>query len=91
MAKSTWKFLSTVVADKYIYLIDYLNLYFDTFLWRQKRNITFNNLNVSYLYSIHQGKVDVSVFPISWHISFKTGAFTKTRKPFFFRSKKKKR
>lgn len=55
------------------------------------RNLTISNLNFRTTKSVYQGKVFVYFNPSDYHVGFKLGSFTKTRKPFFFRSKKKKK
>lgn len=55
------------------------------------RNSTVTPLDVAYTRSVYQGKSLVIFSTTPQHIGYKVGAFTKTRKPFFFRSKKKKK
>ena len=51
--------------------------------------ITIIKWNNFYLVSIHQGKYNTELQQTYNHLGFKFGQFTKTRKPFFFRGKKK--
>ena len=39
--------------------------------------------------NLHQGRYSNIIFCTNNHLGFKFGQFTKTRKPFFFRGKKK--
>ena len=55
------------------------------------RRSTFNKLNCYSHRVVHIGNVFVYLNPSRFHIGLKLGSFTKTRKPFFFRSKKKKK
>lgn len=55
------------------------------------RHKTLNTLNINQQYTIHQGKTTVTYPVMSKYIRKKLGMLSKTRKPFFFRSKKKKR
>ena len=88
------------VAWKYLYFTDYdLCTYLKTQLKQSPCNDvvpnirlkTLNRWNYSTVYFVDQGKIKVLVKPSLYHINFKLGAFAKTRKPFFFRSKKKKK
>jgi ribosomal protein S19 len=54
------------------------------------RNKTINGLNISYKFYIHQGNSHRDIKLSEYSIGKKLGAFSKTRKPFFFRSKKKR-
>lgn len=91
MSKSGYKFLFVSENDILIYLYNLSK--------KKKINIKKNNLrlctvnrwNYKFLYNIHQGKYARIVLPSLYHFSYKLGMLIKTRKPFFFRSKKKKR
>lgn len=89
MARATWKFLWTTENDieKFYNSIDEEFSFFSE-MYRHK---TLNMLNINQRYFIHQGKTKTSCFVASKHIRKKVGMLSKTRKPFFFRSKKKKR
>lgn len=54
---------------------------------KKKTIIKWNNF---YSAIIHQGRHTNVLTQVDDHIGFKFGEFTKTRKPFFFRGKKKK-
>ena len=55
------------------------------------RHKTINNLNYEYPYYIHQGKNYVYLNSNEYCLSKKLGMFSKTKKPFFFRTKLKKK
>lgn len=54
-----------------------------------RRNKTVNNLSIRNNFYIHQGNTIKDVKLSNYSIGRKLGEFSKTRKPFFFRSKKK--
>jgi ribosomal protein S19 len=54
---------------------------------KRKTIVVWNNF---YAAKIHQGRYHNQLLQSELHLSFKFGEFTKTRKPFFFRSKKKR-
>lgn len=89
MARATWKFLWATHNDieKFYSKIDEEFSYFDE-VYRHK---TINVLNMNQYYTIHQGKTKTTFPVMSKYIKKKLGMLSKTRKPFFFRSKKKKR
>lgn len=51
-----------------------------------KTIILWNNF---YKARLHQGRYKNELHQTKYHLGFKFGQFTKTRKPFFFRGKKK--
>ena len=55
------------------------------------RYLTINRLNFKEKRIVYQGKYKVFFDPSVYCLNYKLGMFSKTRKPFFFRSKKKKR
>lgn len=56
------------------------------------REKTINNITSNTWFSIHNGKRWTTQFLSSdYCVGYKLGMFSKTRKPFFFRSKRKKR
>lgn len=89
MARASWKyhFFNKSDVEHYTnYLIDEIkptdiNL---------KRHTTLTKLNYFIPTEIYFGKSTIIKNFSRYHISFKVGQFTKNRKPFFFRSKKKK-
>ena len=88
LARASWKYhfyIQTEVEDYTDYLIDQnptkLNLV---------RKTTLTKLNFFKIGYIYSGKYTVEKKFSKLHIGFKLGEFTKNRKPFFFRSKKKK-
>ena len=54
------------------------------------RHLTLNLLNVFKTVRVHQGKVYSSFELNEYYLGKKVGMLSKTRKPFFFRSKKKR-
>lgn len=88
MSRSKNKYHPLYIKD---FKIAFINLVFG----KKKKHIrfsreTFNNWNCHNLIKIYQGKKYVQFKPTVYHIGEKFGVFIKTRKPFFFRSKKKK-
>lgn len=55
------------------------------------RRNTITKLNYFIPTVIHAGKWSIDKYFTKYHVSFKIGQFTKNRKPFYFRSKKKKK
>ena len=89
MARSNYKYQPMYVDD----LKNYFNKVFKEKktikklkISKRKTIIKWNNF---YLVSIHQGKYNTELQQTYNHLGFKFGQFTKTRKPFFFRGKKK--
>ena len=91
MSRSAWKFTSISEYDLYTYLRTYIKRTCPLKFLPSFRLKSLNKWNYRSIYFIHQGKYTVSIRPSIYHISYKLGAFAKTRKPFFFRSKKKKK
>lgn len=91
MAKSNWKFTSVYEDELYIYYSKIDKQYLDFFNKLTLRKRTINAWTINKKFLIHQGKHLVACQTTPFHQTFKFGSFTKTRKPFFFRSKKKKR
>lgn len=89
MARSLYKFLFFSLEDLYIYYSKIINK--NLIVAKPSRQRTVNGLNINRKYKIYQGKYWHSILVNKWAIGWKIGAFSKTRKPFFFRSKKKKR
>lgn len=90
MSRSSYKFLPFFKHE--------LNNYFFNLIEKKKisnykvnRNITVNYWNIKTKVKIYQGRYN-SIFKITkYHIGYKYSQLSKTRKPFFFRTKKKKR
>lgn len=55
------------------------------------RRTTLTKLNYFIPSLLYTGKWSVEKNFTKYHVGFKLGQFTKTRKPFYFRSKKKKK
>lgn len=88
MSRVSWKFLYTTQADIKHFYIKTLGNYK---ILESYRNKTINNLNKDYEYYIHQGKSHVYLDSNEYCLSRKLGMFSKTKKPFFFRTKIKKK
>lgn len=88
MARSRWKYLPLFTSD--------LKQYFNSLITGGKINIlekkakeTFNNWTADRKYKVYQGKTMVRLNVNEYFIGYKVGSFIKTRKPSFFRTKKK--
>lgn len=89
MARASWKFH----FFKYSEIEDYINYLTDyefTSNLNTDRRSTVTRLNFFKLANLSTGKVDVDRVITKHHFSFKLGQLIKNRKPFYFRSKKKK-
>ncbi len=93
MAKSSWKFTAYTSVD--------LKIFYTRFFYKQEiydqvphqRNNRINVFNFTHKFYIHQGK-SYLFFQTSealYLFNLKLGTIARTRKPFFFRSKDKKR
>lgn len=89
LARASWKyhFFRLSEIEHYAnYLTDDIKPY-DVTTYRRN---TITKLNYFIPTTIHTGKWSIDKDFTKYHISFKIGQFTKNRKPFYFRSKKKK-
>lgn len=90
MARSNYKFLYYTCEDIKLFYSKINNkfeYYNPCFRYR-----TINNLNIDENYVVHQGNTRVDVNPEEFSIGYKLGMFTKTRRPYhFFKKTKKKR
>lgn len=89
MARSSWKyhFFKLNELEQYVnYLTD--NEVVSTTV--PKRKTTLHKFNYFIPQTLHTGKWLVDKYFSKYHIGFKLGQFTKNRKPYYFRSKKKK-
>lgn len=90
LARASWKFhfFKTQDVDNYVdYMTDAnLNVTENT-----TRHSTITKFNYFVPANLHTGKVLVEKGFTRYHIGFKLGQFTKNRKPYYFRSKKKKK
>lgn len=90
VARSVWKyfFFKKFELEQYInYLFDDG---FDVESLNYKRINTVTALNYFIPVNIHFGKLSLNKVFTKHFIGFKLGSFTKTKKPFYFRSKKKR-
>lgn len=90
MARASWKFhpFKDYEVEQYInYITDN---HVDLIESNNKRINTIHKLNYFIPVSLHTGKWLIEKNLTKYHFSFKLGQFTKNRKPFYFRSKKKK-
>lgn len=90
MLRVSRKFLPICYKDFLLYFFLKYKSYLINTEFLNKRTLYINRLNFFLKRTIHQGKVTVLFHPTKYHIGYKSSQFTKTRKPFFFRSKKKK-
>lgn len=90
MARAGWKFymFRDLDIERYTnYLTDYSS---ETANTTEKRHITIHKLNYFIETNLHTGKWTINSNLSKYHFGFKFGQLTKTRKPYYFRSKKKK-
>lgn len=88
MARASWKyhFFKDTEVEAYIdYLTDVTPNYIN-----EKRKTTLTKLNYFLPSILYTGKYQIERRFNKYHMGFKLGQFTKNRKPFYFRSKKKK-
>ena len=88
MARASWKyhFFKESEVEHYVnYLTDG-----EVFSYNNKRKTTITKLNYYLPSFVYTGKYEIERRFSRYHIGFKLGQFTKNRKPFYFRSKKKK-
>lgn len=90
MSRSASKFIFITEYDLATYLKTQIQPFYSVQFQPNIRQKTFNKWNYKSYYYIPQGKYTVKVRPTLYHLAYKVGSFAKTRKPFFFRSKKKK-
>ena len=89
MARSSWKYLYLTNFN----ILNYLEYFIEEYRVENsiaKRHTTLHNLNYFLPYTIYTGKWTIQKKFTKYHLNFKLGEFTKTRKPYFFRSKKKR-
>lgn len=89
MSRSNWKFVYHSEKD----ICSFYKTINPTFEYisNNDRYMTVNRLNYKERRVVYQGKYKVFFDSSIYCINYKLGMFSKTRKPFFFRSKKKKR
>ena len=89
MARASWKFhfFKNFEVEQYINHI--VEESYDLNTKNNNRNSTIHKLNFFLPLNLHTGKWLIKPNLTKFHIGFKLGQLTKTRKPFFFRSKKK--
>lgn len=90
MRRSSWKYLPITFTDYYYYINKLLKLTKKKLGHIAPRTKVITGLSQPWN-AIHQGKNYTMMSYYSLKNGFKYGSFTKTRKPFFFRSKKKKK
>ena len=91
MARSNYKRFFLTYDDMYFY---YNNIVLENkrYVALSDREKTINNVTKNTWFSIHNGKRWTTEFlSCKYSVGYKLGMFSKTRKPFFFCSKKKKR
>ncbi len=89
MARASWKyhFFKNVEVEQYINHITEND--YDLIDKNNDRSTTVHKLNYYLPVTLHTGKWLITPTLTKLHIGFKLGQFTKTRKPYYFRSKKK--
>lgn len=88
MSRSNWKYTWGTENDLHMFFNKITRV--NVFAPQTYRHKTINHLNSNRLYLIHQGKVKHLVDTSEYYVDHKLGLASKTRKPFFFRSKKKR-
>ncbi len=89
MSRVSWKFTHTTSNDLHYFFYKINNQH--NFVFDSYRSKSVNNWNVGASYLLEQGKTKITVSTNEFCIDRKLGMFSKTRKPFFFRSKRKKK
>ena len=89
MARSNWKYIYHTDYDLMVFYSKINSLF--NIPEHNVRSLTINMLNYTQNRYVYQGKYNVYFDTSIYCLNYKLGMFTKTRKPFFFRSKKKKR
>ncbi len=90
MRRSNWKYTPITYYDCYYYISNLLKLTQPIKTYIVPRTKIITTLSEPWN-AIHQGKNYTMINNYSIRLGYKYGSFTKTRKPFFFRSKKKKK
>ena len=88
MAKASWKyhfFKENEIED----YIDFLSESGSKIEHNTKRHTTLTKLNFHKTYNLYTGKWFFEKKFLLYNVSYKVGQYTKTRKPYYFRSKKK--
>lgn len=94
MAKSSWKHVDNYCKN---FILFFSELFREKFFKGKHgfyipfKRFQINNLNNQYWYESYAGKYKRFFFTEISHINYSLGACLKTRKPFYFRSKKKKK
>lgn len=90
MSRASWKYHHYASQDIESY-INYLTEYNNPEIIFPQPTITIHKLNYFKPIYLYTGKWGIEFKFTRYHKSFKYGQFRKTRKPFYFRSKKKKK
>ena len=89
MARVSWKFYPFRDQEIEAY-IEHITDTYSTFNDNNnKRHLTVHKLNFHMPFKIYTGKWTIQRELTKFHFGYKLGQLTKTRKPFYFRSKKK--
>ncbi len=89
MSRSSWKYIYHTDYDLEVFYSSIDNSF--NLPSNNRRSLTINRLNYTQNHYVYQGKYNVYFDTSIYCLNYKLGMFTKTRKPFFFRSKKKKK
>ena len=90
MARSRWKFFFYKKFEVEKYVNYFLDEYVEATDINYKRFSTIHYFNFFLPVKIHFGKLSIFKSFSKYYIGWKLGSFTKTKKPFYFRSKKKR-
>lgn len=88
MARASWKFLSFNTKDLELFFLKKAEWSGNARISRSK---TINNLNINNSFEVHQGNTLAEINFTEFTVNKKPGMFLKTRKPFFFQTKIKKK
>lgn len=91
LARATWKYLPFWSKDAYFFLHNSLSLPRVNMFRCMHKAYIINTLNFNYQRIVHFGKFTHTLDPSEMYLGSKPGQFLLTRKPFFFRPKKKKK
>lgn len=87
LARSSWKYHYYANEEVESYITHLLDIPNNNYNYR--RYTTLTQLNYFKPAVIYTGKYTIERFFLKYHFGFKVGGFSKNRKPYYFRSKKK--
>ena len=89
MARASWKYHFFKNFEIEQYTNNFLEESYNLNVKSNNRNSTIHKLNYFLPVNLHTGKWVIKPTLTKLHVGFKLGQLTKTRKPYYFRSKKK--